>query len=234
MTEVDLCKSAKDIWERIKRLMLGFDVTSHVRHSRLIDKFDKFAAKEGESLEFVHEILTTMVKIMDRNNICPIPLSINTKFLNCLQPDWSKYVTMVRHNQTGDVVTYDELEQILLAMKDEAKRNLKDKENDFRLDNSYRDTTLEELTTAVIMMVQIQPTNDNLYSESSYDAKTVSEVNASNKVHEQVNHAKRKPIIHTPDDDQIDSNIIFDDPYVKNNSGTSEHDSNAHDEYHDI
>ncbi|GJY67773.1 hypothetical protein Tco_0470755 [Tanacetum coccineum] len=59
--------------------------------------------------------------------------------------------------------------------------------------------------------------DNNADSEPSYDAKAVSEVNASNKVHEQVNHAKCKPIIHTSDDDQIDSNIIFDDPYVENN-----------------
>ncbi|GJT81265.1 hypothetical protein Tco_1055607 [Tanacetum coccineum] len=85
-----------------------------------------------------------------------------------------------------------------LAMKDESGSNLKDEKNDFMLDNSYGDETLEELTAAA-----------------------VSEVNASNKVHEQVNHAKRKTIIHTSDDDQIDSNIIFDDPYVENNGGTS-------------
>ncbi|GJR80800.1 hypothetical protein Tco_0151585 [Tanacetum coccineum] len=30
---VDAYKNAKDIWERIKRLMFGSDVTSHVRHS---------------------------------------------------------------------------------------------------------------------------------------------------------------------------------------------------------
>ncbi|GJZ32817.1 retrovirus-related pol polyprotein from transposon TNT 1-94 [Tanacetum coccineum] len=68
----------------------------------------------------------------------------------------------------------------------------------------------------------------------SYDAKAVSEVNASSNVHEQVSHVKCKTIIQTSDDDQIDSNIIFDDPYVDNNGGTSEHDSNAHDEYHEI
>ncbi|GJR71450.1 hypothetical protein Tco_0083815 [Tanacetum coccineum] len=47
-------------------------------------------------------------------------------------------------------------------------------------------------------------------------------------------NSEHKTIIHTFDDDQIDSNIIFDDAYVENNSGTSEHNSNAHDEYHDI
>ncbi|GJT02424.1 retrovirus-related pol polyprotein from transposon TNT 1-94 [Tanacetum coccineum] len=79
---VDACKNAKELWERIKRLMFGSDVTSHVRHSRLRDEFDKFATKEGESLESVYERLTTLVNIMDRNNVLPIPVSINTKFVN--------------------------------------------------------------------------------------------------------------------------------------------------------
>ncbi|GKC10199.1 putative ribonuclease H-like domain-containing protein [Tanacetum coccineum] len=430
---VDACQNAKEMWERIKRLMFSSDVTSHVRHSRLMDEFDKFAAKEGESLESVYEILTKLVIIMDRNNVRPIPMSINTKFLNCLQPEWSKYVTMVRHNQTGDTVSYDVLydslvqfephvlaskakkaaknhdplallvhsnasssqshvnssyspqpyyvthpssvvdyedeyqgelqgdsqkdklttammllaraitqkfstltnnhlrtssntrnqavvqdgrvdiqtkntgyggndnriagrqnrnqafnvgngnydnnqivqrvprtkstpgkanvqcykcnekghyardcqkprvrdakyfrEQMLLAMKDEAECILKDEANDFLLDNSYGEDTMEELTAAVMLMARIQPADGNTKTVPSYDAKAVSEVNAFSKVHKQVSHVKRKTIIQTSDDDQIDSNIIFDDPYVENNGGTSDHDSNAHDEYHEI
>nr|GFA27202.1 hypothetical protein [Tanacetum cinerariifolium] len=106
---VDACKNAKEMWERIKRLVFGSDVTSHVIHSHLMDEFDKFAAKEGESLEFVYERLTTLVNIMDCNNVHPIAVSINTKFLNYLQPEWSKYVTMVHHNQTRETVSYDML-----------------------------------------------------------------------------------------------------------------------------
>ncbi|GKC99157.1 hypothetical protein Tco_1169432 [Tanacetum coccineum] len=93
---------------------------------------------------------------------------------------------------------------------------------------------MEELTDAVMLMARIQPTDDNSETVPSYDAKAVSEVTASSKVHEQVSHVKCKTIIQTSDDDQIDFNIIFDDPYVENNGGTSEHDSNAHDEYHEI
>ncbi|GKE36743.1 hypothetical protein Tco_1460148 [Tanacetum coccineum] len=52
---VDACKDAKEMWEQIKRLMHGSEITTHVRHSRLMDEFDKFAAKEGESLDYVHE-----------------------------------------------------------------------------------------------------------------------------------------------------------------------------------
>ncbi|GJV28156.1 hypothetical protein Tco_1384604 [Tanacetum coccineum] len=36
--------------------------------------------------------------------------------------------------------------------------------------------------------------------------------------HEQRNHEKFKTIKHTSVDDQIDSDIIFDDPYVEDNS----------------
>ncbi|GKB37023.1 hypothetical protein Tco_0881965 [Tanacetum coccineum] len=121
----------------------------------------------------------------------------------------------------------------------EAGSNLNEEENDFMLDNSFGDETLEELTTVVIMMAQIQPADDNAMTEPAYDAKAVSEVNASYKmipkgVYEHKNHGKRKTIINTFDDDQIDSNIIFDDPYVENNGGSAEHDSNAHDLYHEI
>nr|GEU36863.1 copia protein [Tanacetum cinerariifolium] len=332
---VDSCKTAQETWDRIKRFMYSFDVTNHVRHSRLMDKLNRFVANEGESLESMYERLTTLVNNMDRNNVRPIPVSINTKFLNCLQPEWSKYVTIVRHNQTGDTVSYDQLydslvqfephvqaskakraarnhdplaliaysnassqshasssysnspqpyyithpssvidyeedyqesykgilkktslqsqchyardcqksrvhdakyfkEQMLLAMKDEAGSNLKDEENDFMLDNSYGDETLEELTAVVILMARIQPADDNAVTEPTYNAKAVSDVNASHKAYEQVNHVECKIIIHTSNDDQIDSNIIFDDLFVENNGGTSEHDSNAHDKYHAI
>ncbi|GJX56670.1 hypothetical protein Tco_0286567 [Tanacetum coccineum] len=85
--------------------------------SRLMDEFDKFAAKDGESLDSVHERLTTPVNIMDRNNVHPIPVAINIKFLNCLKPEWSKYVTMVRQNQSDKVISYDMLYDSLVQFK---------------------------------------------------------------------------------------------------------------------
>nr|GEV66152.1 hypothetical protein [Tanacetum cinerariifolium] len=342
---------------------------------------------------------------MDRNNVRPISVSINTNFLNCLQPEWSKYVTMVRHNQTGEIVSYDmlydslvqfephvlaskpkkaaknhdplaliahsnvsssqshanssyspqpyyvthpssvvnyedeyqgvlqgdskedklitammllaraitqkfstptnnrlrtssntknqaiiqdgrvdkqtknagysgngnknagdkarikrlmqememmtairlfsmfhetnhlrerQIEKMLLAMKDEAGSNINNEGNDFMLDTSYGEETMEELTDAVMLMARIQPADSNAETVPSYDAKSVSEVNASSKVHEKILHEKRKTIIQTSDDEQIDYNIIFDDPCVENNGGTSDHASNDHEEYHKI
>ncbi|GJY39258.1 hypothetical protein Tco_0425622 [Tanacetum coccineum] len=102
-------------------------------------------------------------------------------------------------------------------MKDKAESNLINEEFDFLLDTSYGEETMEELTIAVMLMAQIQPIDGNAETVPLYDAKAISEVNASLKVHDQMRHEKRKTIIQISDDDQIDSNIIFDDPYVENN-----------------
>nr|GEU37830.1 retrotransposon protein, putative, unclassified [Tanacetum cinerariifolium] len=74
---------------------------------------------------------------------------------------------------------------MLLAMKDEAGSNLNNEENDFMLDTSYREETMEELTASVMLMARIQPADGNVETVPSYDAKAVSEVDDSSKVHEQ-------------------------------------------------
>ncbi|GJT84557.1 hypothetical protein Tco_1066274 [Tanacetum coccineum] len=114
---VDACANAKEMRERIKRLMHGSNIIATVRHSRLMDEFDKFAVKDEESLDSIHERLTTLVNIIDRNNVRPIPVAINTKFLNCLQPEWSKYITMVRQNQSDKVISYDMLYDLLVQFE---------------------------------------------------------------------------------------------------------------------
>nr|GEV16251.1 hypothetical protein [Tanacetum cinerariifolium] len=293
---VDACKNTKEMWERITRLMFGFNVTSHVRHLRLMDEFDKFAAKEGESLESMYERLTTLMNIMERNNVLPIsiiqtkkaaknhdPLAVialsnassftisckfflftttilcHTSFIIVDYKD--EYQMDIQGDSQEDKLTTAMMllaraitqkfstlpiikprvcdvkyfrEQMLLAMKDEARSNLNNEENDFMLDTSYCKETMEELTVAIMLMARIQPADGNSETVPSNDAKAVSEVNASSKVHEQMHHEKRKTIIQTSDDDQIDSNIVFDDPYVENNGGTPDHDLNDHEEYHKI
>ncbi|GJS86888.1 retrovirus-related pol polyprotein from transposon TNT 1-94 [Tanacetum coccineum] len=157
------------------------------------------------------------------------PGKANVQCYNCNEK--GHYAREFQKPKVGDSKYFRE--QMLLAMKDEAGSNLSNEENDFMLDTSYGED-LEELTAAIMLMAWLQSADENAETVPSYDAKAVSQVHASSKVHEQVSHGKRKTIIHTTDNDQIDSNIIFDDPFVENNGGTSEHDSTDHDEYHEI
>nr|GEV29105.1 hypothetical protein [Tanacetum cinerariifolium] len=217
---VGACKNTKEMWERIKRLMYGSDVTNHeCKETNKNQAFNKGNRNE-ESNQVVQRVPRTESNLEKANVQC----------YNCNEK--GHYARDCQKPRVRDAKYFKE--QMLLAMKDEVESNFNAEENDFMLDNSFGDDTLEELTSVVIMMARIQPADDNTVTEPNYDAKAVSEANASHKVHEQANHVKRKTIIHTSNDDQIDSIIIFDDPYLENYDGTFEHDSNAHDEYHVI
>nr|GEU56371.1 hypothetical protein [Tanacetum cinerariifolium] len=129
---------------------------------------------------------------------------------------------------------------MLLVTKDEAGVHLDEVENDFMLDNAYGDDTLKELSATVIMMACIQPIDGKSDAEPTYDAEDLSKINASQidmingllskSDHEQCYLDKFESFIHTYVDDQIDSDNIFDDPYVDNNNGQDEHDSTTHDQ----
>nr|GEU31954.1 hypothetical protein [Tanacetum cinerariifolium] len=129
---------------------------------------------------------------------------------------------------------------MLLATKDEAGVHLNEEDNDFRLDNAYEANTLEELNAAVIMIKRIQTTDNMSDAKPNYDTEFISKVNAlqidmingllSQSDHEQCHYEKLKTIIHISTDDQIDSDIIFDDPCMDNNSRQAKHDTNSHDQ----
>ncbi|GJU35711.1 hypothetical protein Tco_1184065 [Tanacetum coccineum] len=87
---------AKDIWEKIKLLMQGTSLTKQERECKLYDEFDKFTYKKGESL---HEYYLRFTLLLNDMNIYKMPLEqfqVNTKFLNTLPAEWSKFVTDVK------------------------------------------------------------------------------------------------------------------------------------------
>ncbi|GKB51449.1 hypothetical protein Tco_0902202 [Tanacetum coccineum] len=87
---------AKDICEKIQLLMQGTSLTKQERECNLYDEFDKFAYKAGESL---HEYYLRFTLLLNDMNIYKIPLEqfqVNTKFLNTLPAEWSKFITDVK------------------------------------------------------------------------------------------------------------------------------------------
>ncbi|GKE34898.1 hypothetical protein Tco_1454220, partial [Tanacetum coccineum] len=87
---------SKDIWEKIKLLRQGTSLTKQERECKLYGEFDKFTYKKGESL---HEYYLRFTLLLNDMNIYNMPLEqfqVNTKFLNTLPAEWSKFVTDVK------------------------------------------------------------------------------------------------------------------------------------------
>ncbi|GKC96701.1 reverse transcriptase domain-containing protein, partial [Tanacetum coccineum] len=131
------------------------------------------------------------------------------------------------------------MEPMLLAKKDETRVILSNKQNDFLLTDTIQIEELEELSANICMMARIQPVNIDSDEFLSYDSAFISKVQTpstsyvnplfTDDDHEQMYHEQPKIINSTIGDDQINSNIIFDDPNVKVNNGSVDHDKYVHD-----
>ncbi|GKF01530.1 hypothetical protein Tco_0028453 [Tanacetum coccineum] len=132
------------------------------------------------------------------------------------------------------------MEQMLLAKKDETKVILSNEQNDFLLADAAQMEELEELSANIYMMARIQPTNIDSDEGPNYDSAFISDVQSpstsyinplfTNNNHEQTYHEQPKIIISIIGDD-LNRDIIFDDPNVEVNNGSVEHDKYVHDSY---
>ncbi|GJU79970.1 hypothetical protein Tco_1282335 [Tanacetum coccineum] len=65
------------------------------RECKLYDEFDKFAYKKGETLRDFYLRFSLLLNDMNIYNVRLEQFQVNTKFLNTLPPEWSKFVTDV-------------------------------------------------------------------------------------------------------------------------------------------
>ncbi|GKB17706.1 hypothetical protein Tco_0851629 [Tanacetum coccineum] len=66
------------------------------RECKLYDEFDKFAYKKGETLRDFYLRFSLLLNDMNIYNVKLEQFQVNTKFLNTLPPEWSKFVTDVK------------------------------------------------------------------------------------------------------------------------------------------
>nr|GFC93499.1 integrase, catalytic region, zinc finger, CCHC-type, peptidase aspartic, catalytic [Tanacetum cinerariifolium] len=86
----------KDLWKRIQLLMQGTSLTKQKRECKMYDEFDKFAHIKGESLHKYYLRFTQLINDMNIYKIKLEQFQVNTKFLNSLPPEWSKFVNDVK------------------------------------------------------------------------------------------------------------------------------------------
>ncbi|GKB24786.1 retrovirus-related pol polyprotein from transposon TNT 1-94 [Tanacetum coccineum] len=133
------------------------------------------------------------------------------------------------------------MKQMLLAKQDEAGVILTDKQNDFLFADALRMEEIEELSANICLMVKIQPSNFDSDEGPSYDSAFISEVQTpsisyvnplfAKDTQEQKYPNQPKIINNTIGDDQIDSNIIFDEPNGDVNNSSVKNDNNAQESY---
>nr|GFC55135.1 hypothetical protein [Tanacetum cinerariifolium] len=102
---VDSCKTAQEIWLRVHQIMKGSDIGIQEKKAMLFNEWERFTSNEGESIESYYHRFLKLMNDLKRNKHFPEKIASNLKFLNTLQPEWSRHVTIV--HQTKDLYTAD-------------------------------------------------------------------------------------------------------------------------------
>ncbi|GJT36986.1 hypothetical protein Tco_0936851 [Tanacetum coccineum] len=83
------------------------------REFKLYDEFDNFAYKKGETLLDFYLRFSLLLDDMNIYNVKLKQFQVNTKFLNTLPPEWSKFVTDVKLVQDLHLTNIDQLHAYL-------------------------------------------------------------------------------------------------------------------------
>nr|GEY95215.1 hypothetical protein [Tanacetum cinerariifolium] len=102
---VDSCETAEEIWLRVQQMMKGSDIGIQEKKAKLFNEWERFTSNEGESIESYYHRFLKLMNDLKRNKHFPEKIASNLKFLNNLQPEWSRHVTIV--HQTKDMHTAD-------------------------------------------------------------------------------------------------------------------------------
>nr|GEZ58325.1 hypothetical protein [Tanacetum cinerariifolium] len=102
---VDSCETAQEIWLRVQQMMKGSDIGIQEKKAKLFNEWERFTSNEGESIESYYHRFLKLMNDLKRNKHFPEKIAINLKFLNNLQPEWCRHVTIV--HQTKDLHTTD-------------------------------------------------------------------------------------------------------------------------------
>nr|GFA82161.1 hypothetical protein [Tanacetum cinerariifolium] len=86
-------------------MMKGSNIGIQEKKSKLFNEWERFTSNEGEFIESYYHRFLKLMNGLKRNKHFPEKIAGNLKFLNNLQPEWSRHVTIV--HQTKDLHTAD-------------------------------------------------------------------------------------------------------------------------------
>nr|GEX48841.1 hypothetical protein [Tanacetum cinerariifolium] len=93
---VDACLNVCEMWKAIERLKWGKSINVQDLETNLYWEFGKFTSQDGESLESYYSRFYKMMNELIRNQCDVTNHQVNVQFLLQLQPEWQRFVTLVK------------------------------------------------------------------------------------------------------------------------------------------
>nr|GEV68416.1 hypothetical protein [Tanacetum cinerariifolium] len=120
---VDACPNACEMWKAIQRLKQDESINVQDLKTNLYWEFGKFTSHDGETLESYYSGFYKMMNELIRNQCDVTNHQVNVHFLLQLQPEWQRFVTLVKQSQELKTISYHKLYDILKQHKNEAMKS---------------------------------------------------------------------------------------------------------------
>ncbi|GJU92032.1 retrovirus-related pol polyprotein from transposon TNT 1-94 [Tanacetum coccineum] len=114
---------AKDIWDNVKMLLEGYELTKDERESQLYDDFEHFRQNKGETIHEYYVRFTKLINDMRNIKMTMPKMRLNSKFMNNMLSEWGRFVTAVKLNRGLKTSNYDKLYAYLKQHEAHANEN---------------------------------------------------------------------------------------------------------------
>nr|GEY77177.1 hypothetical protein [Tanacetum cinerariifolium] len=94
-------------------MMKGSDIGIQEKKAKLFNEWERFTSNEGELIESYYHRFLKFMNDLKRNKHFPEKIASNLKFLDNLQPEWSRHVTIVHHTKDLHTADYTQLYDFL-------------------------------------------------------------------------------------------------------------------------
>ncbi|GKA47061.1 hypothetical protein Tco_0739944 [Tanacetum coccineum] len=116
-----ITKLQKEIRDQVKELMEGTELTLQEREPKLYDDFDIFTSKKREPIHSYYWRYAKLINDMNIIGMTMTKIQVNTKFVNHLQLEWSRFVTTTKQAKDLHNVNFDQLYAFLKHNENDAK-----------------------------------------------------------------------------------------------------------------
>ncbi|GKA96628.1 hypothetical protein Tco_0818723 [Tanacetum coccineum] len=114
----------KAIWDIVKMLLAGSELTKEDRESQLYNEFERFKMLPSENINEYYVRFHKLVNEM-RNIRMTLPnIQLNSKFVNNMSPEWDRFVTTVKLNKGLKEINH---EQVYAYLKQHEKHDIQDR-----------------------------------------------------------------------------------------------------------
>nr|GFA99766.1 hypothetical protein [Tanacetum cinerariifolium] len=193
----DACPNACEMWKAIERLKQGESINVQDLETNLFWEFGKFTSQDGESPESYYLRFYKMMNELTRNQCKVRNHQVNVQFLLQLQPEWQRFVTLVKQSQELKNVSYHKLYDILKQHQQEV--------------NEIQAEKIARVANPLALVAQQQPVYNPQTHPTHYNQ------NSSIKTQQTATRNREKAIVNSPQPiyDQEPSMVDDDDEMSK-------------------